>query len=864
MLESLSSGLLGVSRDNSASFAAMATNNNAKSDSSSSVTEYAGAGKAVSNEHDDVSFSDILNQEIESGSGRTKSTSQTENTNAEQTQPPADKENKEQRLSSEQSEKVAEEIIDKYLADVDLNKEFDEESARNQTAPAVTAPTSSMDDAPARQGMTPSTEQKNTEAQIIEESAEPSLEQPSMTRVSQDKGIEPQTQGIIATNKAIVESEAVTSHESKMDKASDEYEHVGKSDTESQAVTQNSIDIRDNAQGLVTDKEKVSSEFSKSQPLVENESVTERSAVGASPSLVSEQQAVDRQEPTKQTQAAHDINRTNEQERSKEISQEGETGSVQTQQKQTTQVQGDTQFQRDIASQVDTKERVAEHSAATLSSKEASNDSSVKASGEVINSPMLGKQESKSSEPGLVESDDSRESGQPLSVAKSAHGHDSVGADTTPIKQLVNTLEAMSGQLADKPELKKALEQVIAKLEALEPVRNGQIVSSEKGLPFEISALEKAMNQALKQPQSDTNITDVKQQLTNVIMQLPPKQQSQLVAFTTEVVMDSQESSIDENDINLVNNGLRVADVANASTTPAEKGTQAAQQLLNQINQSKLSTLTGGETVVETANQAANTTAQDGTSKIAAHAVASPILGEQVIKAKGSAVDNELKLASEEQSLTDEVKVAEAATTPATKQSLFESLLKQVDAQGRQAQIAATNTEQPNSAVNARLDQQELSTQSTPSQPLTPKQLSEQLQQKLPLHEQFAATQLKERITMMANGGVSNAVIHLDPEELGAMSVRIQMQQDQLNVQFQVQNPTAKDMLEQAMVKLRDMLQEQGIALNQSDVQQQQQGDSNEHDAWQGGESDDDFESDQSAVTLTLHKQSANGIDYYA
>lgn len=139
---------------------------------------------------------------------------------------------------------------------------------------------------------------------------------------------------------------------------------------------------------------------------------------------------------------------------------------------------------------------------------------------------------------------------------------------------------------------------------------------------------------------------------------------------------------------------------------------------------------------------------------------------------------------------------------------------------------------------------------------------------KLTLNDSVVASQqLREHLIMMSKGGLGQAFMQLDPEELGAMSVRISMQNDQMNVQFQVQNSQAKDMLEEAMNKLKESLQEQGIALNQSDVEQQNQN-KDQSDSPQNNLSRNefgDFDSEDSEVlTLTLNKQASNGIDYYA
>jgi len=211
----------------------------------------------------------------------------------------------------------------------------------------------------------------------------------------------------------------------------------------------------------------------------------------------------------------------------------------------------------------------------------------------------------------------------------------------------------------------------------------------------------------------------------------------------------------------------------------------------------------------------------------------------------------------------DDVALQEKKTTAI---QTLDSLLKQFEAPSKPvpANQLASSPSETNSALNARLDSQESPLVSSGASTASAKTIEQQLAQKMPLHEQFAANALKERVKVMVNGGLSQAVIQLDPEELGAMSIRISMQQDQLNVQFQVQNPAAKEMLEQAMVKLKDMLEQQGIALNQSDVEQQSQGEQQQTGDEQQQSDQQQFASEELPVTLVLNKHSANGIDYYA
>lgn len=57
------------------------------------------------------------------------------------------------------------------------------------------------------------------------------------------------------------------------------------------------------------------------------------------------------------------------------------------------------------------------------------------------------------------------------------------------------------------------------------------------------------------------------------------------------------------------------------------------------------------------------------------------------------------------------------------------------------------------------------------------------------------------------------------------MNIQLSIDQDQkANVQFVVQQGNARELLEQALPKLRDMLASQGVQLGQTSVQQQAAG----------------------------------------
>lgn len=83
--------------------------------------------------------------------------------------------------------------------------------------------------------------------------------------------------------------------------------------------------------------------------------------------------------------------------------------------------------------------------------------------------------------------------------------------------------------------------------------------------------------------------------------------------------------------------------------------------------------------------------------------------------------------------------------------------------------------------------------------------------------------QLVEKVRWMVNQNNLQADIRLDPPELGAMKVRVSLSGETASVNIVVQSQQAKDLLDSAAPKLRDLLEEQGIQLGQSSVQQEQQ-----------------------------------------
>ena len=77
---------------------------------------------------------------------------------------------------------------------------------------------------------------------------------------------------------------------------------------------------------------------------------------------------------------------------------------------------------------------------------------------------------------------------------------------------------------------------------------------------------------------------------------------------------------------------------------------------------------------------------------------------------------------------------------------------------------------------------------------------------------------------MMMSKNLKNVDIRLDPPELGRLQIRLNVGGDGATVHFTVANQQARDVIEQSMPRLREMLAQQGVQLGDSSVQQQSSG----------------------------------------
>ncbi|MGF1754376.1 flagellar hook-length control protein FliK [Vibrio makurazakiensis] len=165
--------------------------------------------------------------------------------------------------------------------------------------------------------------------------------------------------------------------------------------------------------------------------------------------------------------------------------------------------------------------------------------------------------------------------------------------------------------------------------------------------------------------------------------------------------------------------------------------------------------------------------------------------------------------------------------------------------------------------------------QGMPNTAPTRAEIQAQQQAPLQLTKELANEQVAEKVQMMMSKNLKNLDIRLDPPELGRMQIRMSTNNDVTNVHFTVSSPQAREVIEQTLPRLREMLAQQGIQLADSSVQQQasgQQRDGYANGTGNGGQSGNnsanDVQGDENLdadVNLELNVESKrDGISYYA
>lgn len=252
----------------------------------------------------------------------------------------------------------------------------------------------------------------------------------------------------------------------------------------------------------------------------------------------------------------------------------------------------------------------------------------------------------------------------------------------------------------------------------------------------------------------------------------------------------------------------------------------------------------------------------------------------------GEQFKEQFKEQSKEQSLDQQNQKQAQTLTNAEKLVNNEALIKEkpfsevFDKKGVSTSIENTlnrDIHQINEATKTAASAEEMITkltgdqvQSTTQSVSNAKQVTSLQNEAISVYRKDFTNELKDKVMVMMNQKLQQIEIRLDPQELGNVNVKINLQNEQAVVSFTVQNQQAKEAFDQNLGRLKEMLAESGVDVGDANVEQESKQNDNEalgDDRQQGGEGDvaENELSDLSGTqTLNLVKGSSTGVDYYA
>ncbi|MEZ8206844.1 flagellar hook-length control protein FliK [Vibrio splendidus] len=385
----------------------------------------------------------------------------------------------------------------------------------------------------------------------------------------------------------------------------------------------------------------------------------------------------------------------------------------------------------------------------------------------------------------------------------------------------------------------KALNQLNGQIESEQFVVDGLVQKQQSGAKL-------IVDEQAALAQATSNLEVLNQQLTNV-----QQQATALLSQAPNVNSTPGEPAAidwDNTDSNEAKALAAVASTVAVATAAQQVSAQAASQSANNALTEKAAMLHANN--AHAAQQAAAQQLQQGN--------AAPMQQQ-------AALDPSLTAQS----------LAMNATAAATKASSTDALLKA--GAGAAALSGLGKAGAKEDSKDSTLAQQIASAagaQGTATAGSAPTRAEIQAAQQAPLQltKELANEQVAEKVQMMMSKNLKNLDIRLDPPELGQMKIRMTMNNDVANVHFTVSNQQARDVIEQTLPRLREMLAQQGLQLADSSVQQQSSGQG--QDRYNNGEQQsgtnrtNDGQGDEnldSGSNLELNVASKrDGISYYA
>ncbi|CAM2968301.1 flagellar hook-length control protein FliK [Shewanella amazonensis] len=222
--------------------------------------------------------------------------------------------------------------------------------------------------------------------------------------------------------------------------------------------------------------------------------------------------------------------------------------------------------------------------------------------------------------------------------------------------------------------------------------------------------------------------------------------------------------------------------------------------------------------------------------------------------------DASSKVNAEQQDTVKEalsVKSLEAAGRAAD--SNLKAELPAIDAKGQASIESVADIKPPSPLQTSRIHE-------TPAMTMSLRTAQERPMTQPDMVARFAPVMHTQLIAMVRDG-IQQAEIRLDPPELGSMMVRIQVQGNETQVQFHVNAQQTKDVVEQAMPRLRELLAQQGMELTDGQVSHERRGEGRgRQDTPEGSQfvTMDEFPAEELQLSANQTTSYSSGIDYYA
>ncbi len=201
---------------------------------------------------------------------------------------------------------------------------------------------------------------------------------------------------------------------------------------------------------------------------------------------------------------------------------------------------------------------------------------------------------------------------------------------------------------------------------------------------------------------------------------------------------------------------------------------------------------------------------------------------------------------------------------PSISAALSSPLAAVTDRLQRFSQAQSFNAASANTAVTATHlgIGQFIQTPSAPATPVMPSPID------IPLHDPAWGEALGDRVMFMSGQKIQQAEIRLNPAEMGPITIRVSVDDRAADVSFTAQHLAARDAIELAMPRLRELLSENGLTLGNTSVEehsveQEGNGSDAEEVTEENGFATDDSSLDDSAPHAAQTRQAQGLVDTF-